>query len=99
MQVSITAAIYRKQWVIMKLASLTFTHFAAHGVTVVMSIQLHFSPKAHMPPWTASNNTGFKSPYSPDATSMTTHKTDRSTHLLFIWCSGNMYYLSLMLKT
>lgn len=30
-----------------------------------------FSSKAHIPPWTASNSTGFKSPYSPDATSMT----------------------------
>lgn len=33
--------------------------------------QLFFSSKAHIPRWTASNSTGFKSPYSPDATSMT----------------------------
>lgn len=30
-----------------------------------------FTSNAHIPPCTASNRTGFKSPYSPEATSMT----------------------------
>lgn len=34
-----------------------------------------FPSNAHIPPWTASNNTGFKSPYSPDATSITKSET------------------------
>lgn len=49
----------------------TIGHFVAQTDVPLLSHGFFFSSNAHIPPWTASNSTGFKSPYSPDATSMT----------------------------
>lgn len=42
----------------------------------LLSHWFFFSSKAHIPRWTASNSTGFRSPYSPEATSMTEDNRD-----------------------
>lgn len=57
---------------------LTIGHLVAQSVGPLLSHWFFFSSNAHIPPWTASNSTGFKSPYSPDATSMTKPEADNT---------------------
>lgn len=58
----------------------TTGHFVAQTDGPLLSHWFFFSSNAHIPPWTASNSTGFKSPYSPDATSMTEPEAKAERH-------------------
>lgn len=50
--------------------SLTLRHWEGQEESL-LSLEFFLPSSEHSPPWTASNSTGFRSPYSPDATSMT----------------------------
>lgn len=49
---------------------LTVTQCAGHDGSALSGL-LFFSAMVHMPFWTARNRTGLRSPYSPEATSIT----------------------------
>lgn len=54
---------------------LTLLHWGGQDdVGSLLSLEFFLPPSEHMPPCTASKSTGFKSPYSPDATSITVEK-------------------------
>lgn len=52
---------------------LTVTQCAGHDGSALSGL-LFFSAIVHMPFWTARNRTGLRSPYSPEATSITVEK-------------------------
>lgn len=52
---------------------LTVTQCAGHDGSALSGL-LFFSAMVHMPFWTARNRTGLRSPYSPEATSITVEK-------------------------
>lgn len=58
----------------------TIGHLVAQTDWPLLSHWFFFSSNAHIPPWTASKSTGFKSPYSPDATSMTEPEAKTERH-------------------
>lgn len=51
-------------------SALTVTQCAGHDGSALSGL-LFFSAMVHMPFWTARNRTGLRSPYSPEATSIT----------------------------
>lgn len=53
----------------------TVVYLSGQSEVPLLAQRFLFSSRAHIPPWTASNRTGFRSPYSPDATSMTESKS------------------------
>lgn len=75
--VRLISAVDRLTWFLCQrvYVSLTLLHWGGQDdVGSLLSIEFFLPPSEHMPPCTASKSTGFKSPYSPDATSITVKK-------------------------